>query len=363
MAWLQRGVDAFRGRGEAAATVPPMDGALHPNILLQTAREVLRIEAPDNLVVSGGSVLFSSGCGVFMLDAAAGTARELRRFDRVITCLAATDGLLAAGLDDGRLHFCRPDLATSVVTTLDGERPACPTAMAFRDASSLIVCHGSSRNSPGEWQRDLMQRQSAGSVWEVSVADGSARVLAGGLAFPNGAILSEGEVIVSESWRHRLVRLTGAGAVPILADLPGYPARIAPSAQGDYWLCVFAPRSQLIEFVLRETGYRERMMRELDPDHWIAPTLSPPKSFLEPMQGGALRSHGILKPWAPTRSYGLLIRLNAQFRPVASYHSRADGTRHGITSCVEAGSQVLVASRGGDAILAIPIKSEPDDLA
>ena len=40
-------------------------------------------------------------------------------------------------------------------------------------------------------------------------------------------------------------------------------------------------------------------------------------------------------------------------RPVASFHSRANGRRHGVTSAVEAGGRVLVASKGGDAILDI----------
>ena len=54
------------------------------------------------------------------------------------------------------------------------------------------------------------------------------------------------------------------------------------------------------------------------------------------MQGGGLKQLGILKPWAPTRSYGLVVRRDAEGEPRASFHSRADGRRHGITSCVEA---------------------------
>lgn len=351
-------MDAFRGRGEAAPTVPPMDGALRPNTLLQAAEAILRIDAPDNLVVSGDGVLFSSGCAVHILNPATRTVTELRRFSHPVSCLCAGDGLLVAGLEDGSIHFCGPDRETLTITALGGERLVCPTALTLRDASSLIVCTGSSRHRPDQWKHDLMERQATGSVWEVSVTDGSARMLAGRLGFPYGVAVAAGEIVVSESWRHRLLRISGSTPVPVLADLPGYPARISPSAQGGHWLSVFAPRSQLIEFVLRETAYRERMMRELHPDHWISPTLSPPRSSLEPMQGGALRSHGIVKPWAPTRSYGLLIRLDASFQPVASYHSRADGTHHGVTSCVEFGSQVLVASKGGDAILSVAIGSD-----
>ena len=46
---------------------------------------------------------------------------------------------------------------------------------------------------------------------------------------------------------------------------------------------------------------------------------------------------GIHKPWAPSRSYGLVVRLDAAMRPVASFHSRANGHRHGVTSAIEVG--------------------------
>ncbi len=354
MAWVRRQMDALRGRGEAAPTVPPMDGVLKPNTLLEAARQLIRVEAPDNLVMSSQSILFSSGNTVHVLDAATGSARELRRFDHVVSCLAAGDaGLLAAGLDDGSIHLWASNRESVALTTLGSQRLVCPTALAFRAASTLIVCQGSMHSKPSQWKHDLMQRGASGSVWAVSLNDQSSRKLAGALAFPNGIALSDAGIVVSESWRHRLLRLSDAGTVPMLADLPGYPGRLSVSADGGHWLSVFAPRSQLIEFVLRETEYRERMVRELDPEHWISPTLAPARSFLEPMQGGALRTHGVMKPWAPTRSYGLLIRLDAEFRPIESYHSRADGTHHGVTSALEVGPQVLVASQGGNAILAL----------
>ena len=38
----------------------------------------------------------------------------------------------------------------------------------------------------------------------------------------------------------------------MLDELPGYPARLSPAQDGGFWLAVFAGRTQLIEFVLRE---------------------------------------------------------------------------------------------------------------
>jgi hypothetical protein len=64
---------------------------------------------------------------------------------------------------------------------------------------------------------------------------------------------------------------------------------------------------------------------------------------------------GVHKPWSPTRSYGMVVKLDATLRPVSSVHSRANGTRHGTTSAIEHDGKLLVASRGGDCILAIDL--------
>ncbi len=96
--------------------------------------------------------------------------------------------------------------------------------------------------------------------------------------------------------------------------------------------------------MLLEHDYRDAMMREID-----AATGSRRRcrrrSFLEPLQSGGVKTMGIHKPWSPSRSYGLVVRLDDELQPVASFHSRANGRRHGITSAIEAGGQVLAASR------------------
>ena len=343
--WLRTRIDTFLGQGEAAVTVPPMDGALSPNTWLERARLVASVPAPDDLATGDGTVFFSSGDTVFRLDPETGAAEAVRRFAAPVTCLAATAGTLAVGLAQGGLCILQGGREIAVPSV------ACPTALAFTGTDTLLATQGSARNGPGQWKQDLMQRGASGSVWQITVADGAARALASGLAWPNGIAATPDGIVVSESWRHRLIRLDGARIVPVLADLPGYPARLSPAQGGGWWLSLFAPRGQLIEFVLRERRFCDRMMTEIDPEHWLAPAITPPKSFLEPMMGGALRTHGVVKPWAPTRSYGLLVRLDARFRPVRSFHSRADGTRHGVTAALDFGTRVLVAARGGDAIL------------
>jgi hypothetical protein len=204
-----------------------------------------------------------------------------------------------------------------------------------------------------------MELGSSGSVWRIDLSSGNANCVADRLAFPFGIMAGRsGAILVAESWRHRVLSYASPNASPeiVLPDLPAYPARISPAADGrGAWLCLFAPRRQLTEFVLREPGFRERMMAEVAPDHWVGPTLAPMKSFLEPLQGGTLKKLAAIKPWAPSRSYGLVARLDETYQPESSLHSRADGTRHGITSAIEVDGRLLAASRGCHAIVSVTL--------
>ncbi len=340
--------DAFLGRGDASVTIPAMDGALRPNQHLDRARIVRVAPAPDCLVVRGDEVLYASGGTVYRLQAGAPADAAVAAFGATVTCLAAdADGALAVGLDDGQLVVQR---ASGSQALRAGGR--CPTAVAF-DGGSVVVAHGSASHPPSRWRYDLMQRGASGSVWRAPLDGGAPSLLAEGLGWPAGLLVRGGTVTVSESWRHRLVRLEGRAVTAVLDDLPGYPGRLAPDASDGALLAMFAPRSQLVEFVLREPAYRRRMMAEIDEAYWIAPALVSGRSFLEPLQGGGVKHMATLNPWAPTRSYGLVARLDASCKPVASWHSRAGGAFHGVTSAIEHSGVLLASSAGGDAIVAV----------
>jgi hypothetical protein len=342
-------LDVFRGK---AVTIPPMDGALKPNTALDDALVVLGIEAPDNLCADGSKLLFSSGDTVFGLRS--GQVEEIQSFDAPVTALAVSpSGDVAIGLDNGKLGLMpRQGSPRELPAT---SNLACPTALAFDTSGALYVAHGSARHRPSDWAVDLMSKNASGSVWRFDpTGNSAAQMVSEGLAFPNGLLADRNAVIVAESWQHRIIRISEGGAQePILQKLPGYPARLAPAGDGGVWLALFAPRNRLIEFTLLENAYREQMMRDVPREYWIAPALTSGKSFLEPLQCGGVRTMGIHKPWSPSRSYGLVVKLDSQLRPVASFHSRANGSRHGITSVAEVGGRVFAASKGGNAILEI----------
>lgn len=335
--------DRFFGRGRYAATLPPMDGVLRPNTALEDAPTLVSAALPNHLHADGAALWFSSGATICRFDAT-GLA-TLASYPAQITAFArAFDGRMAVACADGTLDL--PFAAEGLPKT-------CITGLAFAADGGCLVTIGSARNAAGLWQKDLLEGEASGSLWHVATT-GKVRQIAAGLAWPEGLLAQDdGSVLLSESSRHRVLRISPSGAVAVLiANLPGYPAGLCALDQG-YALCLKAPRNQLIEFILREPDFAGQMVQTVPPDQWIAPSLHPPRSFLEPLQGGALKQLGTMKPWAPSRSSGLVIELDADFVPKRSFHSRADGQSHGTVSCAVLNGGLVVASQGANRILSL----------
>jgi hypothetical protein len=348
---LTKALDRWFGRGEASITTPPMDGAFRPNDLLDAAALVLEGSAPDALAATAQGLLVSIGRSLKRVDKAEGTPAA--NFDAEISALTGLpDGGAAVGLVDGRIAFVGGRNNGKTIAAQPEVR--CVTALAPAGDGALLVANGSATHGPADWKRDLMEKNASGSVWRLDPASGVPTQIAANLAYPHGLIDERGSVVVSESWRCGLTRIfPGASGrkAPVLESLPAYPSRLSQSADGAIWLALFAPRSQLVEFVLSEDHYRRRMIEEIDPDFWMAPCLRSGRSPLEPTQQGGVRQLGVLKPWSPSRSYGLVARLDATYRPTASFHSRANGRRHGVTFCLAFERRVYFAAKG-DGIVA-----------
>jgi hypothetical protein len=276
-------------------------------------------------------------------------------YPSAVACLAGLgDGALAVALangeilvEGGRFDGRRYHAGTGV---------ACITAMAGA-SSVLYVANGSASNDAGAWQRDLLERNASGSIVRIDLESGASTRILGGLAWPAGLAVDQAGLVFSEAWKHQLARVDPDGSpspVVLHADLPAYPGRIAPAADG-YWLALFAPRSQLVEFVLREPAYRKRMLAEVPQPFWVSPKLRAGRSFYEPLQGGGVKHLGLLKPWAPTMSAGLCVKLDRAFQPRSSLQSRADGATHGVTAVAEHRGSVFVVARGDEVVVSLPL--------
>ena len=353
IAVLSRAFDNLLGRGEAAVTVPPLDGAFRPNRVLDEARSRVPLADVDCLAVQGGSLVAAAGESIHSLAPDGKWARR-KSYGSAIACIAtAGPESLAVALDNGDLLI--------EGGAFDGRRyrvdaaAGCITALAVRDGA-LYFANGSAANANGDWQRDLLERNASGSIWRIDLESGAGTRIIGGLAWPCGLALDQSGIVASEAWKHRLVRIDHQGQIvrEMLADVPGYPGRLSASADG-WWLAVFAPRSQLVEFVLREPAYRRRMMAQVPQPFWVAPKLRSGRSYYEPLQGGGVKHLGLLKPWAPTMSFGMCVGLDAAFQPRLSLQSRADGAVHGVTSVIEHEDEVIAAAHGDGVVVRMPL--------
>jgi hypothetical protein len=353
-------ISAFLGRGdEDALSVPPMDGVYKPNNRLDTAERILELPAIDNLAASPAGLHCSSGNSLFRIDLQTRTSALLRQFDGPITMLAASPaGDIAAAVEGTGVKLIK---ATGEQRQLDlpREYTSCITAGLFDGEDTLLLAVGSRQHPMSDWKRDLMSHGATGLVIRHSIATGRTEIVEAGLAFPYGlARLKDGTIAVTESWRHQIVRAaSGRQPRPLLGELPAYPARLAPAPDGGHWLALFAPRRQLTELVLSEDDYRMEMMATIPPDAWIGPDFADSGNEEQPLQSGSVRQMGIMKPWAPSRSYGMVVRLDADMSPIASYHSRADGRMHGIASVAELDGFLYAASRGAGTLLRLDLSA------
>ena len=347
-------VNRFLGRGDATIAVPSFDGALKPNQKLEQAETLLECAAPEDLATDGRAVYLADGPRLLRLDGNAPT--EIRTFEQPISALASLPGGELAVALAGREIRIFPTASAAKPRATFATGLSAVNALAPAPGGKLIATDGSATRGVDEWAWDLMEKGHSGRLLLLDPADGSSKAAAGGLAYAYGCCATGDGILVSESWRHRLVEIRRNGSRNVvLPHLPVYPSRLSPAAGGGYWLTGFTARSLLVEFVLRESAFRSRMMTEIEPRYWIAPRLRSGDSFKEPMQGAHIKTMGVIKPWAPPRSYGLVIRLGADGTPLYSLHSRVDGANHGIVSAIEVNGDLMMIAKGPGRILRLPV--------
>ena len=365
IAAIRQWTERLLGRGDAAITVPVLDGALKSNRLIEDAEVVAELAAPEDLATDGHSPVVADGAQVLRFDGAGGHAVE-HAFDRTISALTCLPGGgLAVALGGSEVRVVGGPHDGRRFDAAGGRRLHAVNALAGAGRGRLWASDGSQTQPPERWKHDVMELGRSGRLLEFDLAEGSARERAAGLAYAFGvAAVRDDTAWVCESWRHRLVEIGDASSGRAVVDgLPGYPSRIAAASGGGWWLTCFTLRTQLVEFVLREPAYRKRMLKEIDPRYWIAPALTSGDTYLEPMQGAHLKTMGVVKPWAPPRSYGLVIRLDERGLVRYSLHSRFDGKHHGIVAAAECDGWLYLLCKGRQRLLRLSIAAAEASLA
>lgn len=342
--------------------IPSMDGTLSPNDALDRCRPIGETlpGADDVTEASDGSLHVSAGRQVLRLSGPGYATRAvIAEFEQEVGGLAFhPDGRLLACVAERGLVALEPGGRQRWLTQVEDQPLRCLTSVVATADGTIFASEGSALNTAADWCRDLMQKNRAGRVIACGPALDAPRTLMRGLDYPHGlAVSADGRFLwLTESWSHRVSRAAIDGpalgpAEVVIRNLPGYPARLGRAAAGGFWLSLFALRTHLIEFVLREDDFRDEMMRTIAPEYWIAPALATEGDALEPMQSGSIKALGIQKPWAPPRSYGLIARIDEDGEPLESLHSRVGGRYHGITAACDAAQGLVIVSKGAGRVL------------
>lgn len=333
--------------------IPSMDGPLGPNSELDAFTPVCDDLTAVSDIVAGPDGLYVANGHEVVLLARDGSRTVIARFEAPCGALALHPGYRILVCVEGLgLAAVRADGDVAWLTEAGGAALGCLTAVAVAPDGGIVLANGSARHPAADWLWDLMEKNASGRIVVCNARLGDARVVFDRLAWPHGlAFAHDGASLwFTESWAHRVSRAPwstgGPGAREIvIGNLPGYPARLSATADGGFWLAMFALRTHLVELVLTEDGFRKEMMATIPPELWIAPQYASGRSYLEPLQGGGMRKLGILKPWAPPRSYGFIGHIDGHGDFDRSLQSRVGGQNHGIVSVVESGDDLLIVSK------------------
>ena len=191
----------------------------------------------------------------------------------------AVRGLLAVA-PDRRVSVLADRVNGEPIRFADGVAVAANGRIYFSDASQRFAPAGRDTMRPA--MLDVLEQSSTGRLLEYDPASQATRVVAGGLSFANGVLLSGDQrfVLVCESGRYRVwsiaveaaqldVRVASPQARVLLDNLPGYPDNLARGAGGRIWLGLAGPRNDLDK--MADKPYLRKLMLRVPRALWPEP--------------------------------------------------------------------------------------------
>jgi hypothetical protein len=323
-----------------------LEGVLGPNSRLDEAAAI-PVEHPGAIaVVADGRLFFSAGRSVHSITRWEEAPSLWSEFPLPVTALAASPGgLVAVGLEGGDIRVC--DLSGHPAGWTIPTGTAGAADLLFMSEDEIAVLDHGYPSAQEALTMAPWDEATRGSLKSVS-RSGETRALADDLHCPMGLCHDEtGDLVVTEFEAAGVINASGKRR---RSGFPAYIGRIRRIPQG-YLLSCLSRRDPLIEFLKTERAFVEEMKRTIDPRHWISPRITPEFSHDLPIELGATRLFGEIKPWAPSFSYGLLIMLDDDLTPVGSAQSRANGRRHAVSDATIWNGDVIAVSTASGEIL------------
>ena len=236
---------------------------------------------PDGMLYTG-----TLSGAVLRLDPAGGAPQVVTRTSGRPLGLAfdATGQLLIADAMRGLLAVDAAGTARVLTDSVDGTPILFADAVVVARDGKVLLTDATQRISPREYGTfdaalfDILEHSCTGRVLEFDPADGSTRVIAQGLCFPNGVALSADEqsLLIAETGTYRVLKVarsargldagdalhTNAPGVAVVIDnLPGFPDNLTRGADGRYWTGFTKPRSATIDKIAGKPWLRALTLR------------------------------------------------------------------------------------------------------
>jgi sugar lactone lactonase YvrE len=175
----------------------------------------------------------------------------------------AAGNLIVADARKGLLSIGADGKQTVLIAAGDGEPLSFPNAVVIGTDGTIYVTDSSQRFTAKHGRTtqeaallDIMEQSATGRVIAYDSVARTSRVIAVGLSFANGIVLTRDErsLLVSESGRYRIWKIradaegvdvghSATGAQVLLDNLPGYPDNLTRGPEGRVWLGLAGPRN------------------------------------------------------------------------------------------------------------------------
>ncbi|OBI09338.1 strictosidine synthase [Mycolicibacter heraklionensis] len=267
-------IDPVRWQPPGSRPLPPPDAT--PELQLV---EIPGTAPEDVVAAADGSIWTGVEDGrIIAVDPAGGASRVVTNTGGRPLGLAFTRDhrLLICDSHRGLLRY---DPQTEQLETLVGEvngRPLtfCSNAVESSDGT-IYFTESTSRFRYEHYKGSVIEARGSGSLMQRS-PDGTVSVLATGLHFANGVTLTadESAVVFAESTGRRLSKywLTGSrhGSITALVEeLPGHPDNISTGADGRIWVAMVSDRNALSDWLSPRAPILRRLMWRLLPYRWL----------------------------------------------------------------------------------------------
>ncbi len=204
----------------------------------------------------------------------------------------ANGNIVAADVDKGLL-LISPDKKTTILThQINGEPIRFADAVTVAPSGKIYFSDASARFAPKDWGGifqastiDILEQRSTGRILEYDPVKKATRIVAKGLSFANGVVLSEDAqwLFVNETGKHRVWKISvnarnldighpGDSAQILLENLPGYPDNLTRGLDGKIWLGFAKPRNPAIDqLTITSTPFLRKLTYRLPKSLWPLP--------------------------------------------------------------------------------------------